>query len=55
MVLGYGKLRNDAMINSDSASSCTLRGANGVKVEAGLPLFWCIYTCTSDMPDSIEW
>ena len=39
VVLGYGELRNDAMINYTSASCRTLMGATSVKVEAGLPLF----------------
>ena len=55
MPLGAGKIRIYAMINSASASSRTLRDATIFKVEAGLPLFGCPYTCTSDMPESIEW
>ena len=39
VVLGNGKLNNDAMINYSSASSHMLRDANGVNVESGLPLF----------------
>ena len=39
VVLGAVNLRNDAMIYSTSASSCTLSDANGVKVEADLPIF----------------
>ena len=38
VVIGALKLRNDAMIYSTSASSCTLSDANGVKVEADLPI-----------------
>ena len=38
VVLGTVKLRNDAMIYSTSASSCTLSDANGVKVEADSPI-----------------
>ena len=33
--------RNDAIICSATASSLTLRYAIGVKVDVGLPLFWC--------------
>ena len=32
---------NGAIICSASASSITLRGASGVKIDVGLPLFWC--------------
>ena len=39
MVLGAGKISNDAMIYSDSASSRTSRDDNIVKVEYDLPLF----------------
>ena len=45
--------RNAAMICSDCASSLTLRYFNDVKVDAGLPLLWCPWKCTRDMPDSI--
>ena len=38
MVLGFDKLRNDAMIDYASASSFALRDSNGVKVGADLPL-----------------
>ena len=39
VVLGAVNLRNDAMIYSTSASSCTLSDDNGVKVEADLQIF----------------
>ena len=32
---------NSVMICSASASSLTLIDGNGVKFDAGLPLFWC--------------
>ena len=36
-----GKSIYAAIICSASASSLTLRDTSAVKVEAGLPLFWC--------------
>ena len=39
MVLVADKIRNDAMINSDIASSYTSMDATDVKFESGLPLF----------------
>ena len=39
---------------STSASSCTLRYAGGVKVEADLPILWCSQTYTNEVPESIE-
>ena len=33
---------NAAMICSDISSSIMLRDANGVKVDAGIPLLWCL-------------
>ena len=46
---------NAAMICSDISSSIMLRDANGVKVDAGIPLLWCLWTCTRDMSKSIDW
>ena len=34
--------RNDAIICSTSASSCTLRDASDVNIDNDLPLLWCL-------------
>ena len=49
-----GTSRNAAIICSASASSLTSIDASGVKVYAGLRLFWCPQTCTRNMPESID-
>ena len=49
------KSRNAAIICCASAYSCILRYDSDVRVEARILLFWCPWTCTSNMPDSIDW
>ena len=55
LVLVSSDLSNYSMINSASSSSRKLKDSTGVNVEAVLQLFVCPYTCTIDIPKSIEW
>ena len=41
LFLVSGESRNYSIICSTSVSSCMLRDASDVKVDSGLPLFWC--------------
>ena len=36
------EIRNSAMICSAIVSSCMLRDARGIRVDSGIPLFWCL-------------
>ena len=45
---------NSAMIYSDSSFSFTLRDSSGIRVDAGLPLFWCPWACNRYMLESID-
>ena len=45
---------NASMICSTSSSSRMLRDAIGVRVDAGIPLFWFLLECTRYMPESID-